>query len=163
MAILPIREFGDPVLKEKCRPIKDINDEIKKLIKNMAETMYDAPGIGLAANQLGILKQLFIVDFQDKLEVFINPCLVCVSEEVDEDEEGCLSLFDVKIPIVRPKSIEVKALDEKGKEKIVKADDLYARILLHELDHLTGNLLLDRASKIHKKEALRQLGDIILS
>lgn len=158
MAILPIRRFPDPVLKEKCRPVETIDDGLRKLIKNMADTMYDAPGIGLAANQVGVLKCLIVIDVDDELMVFINPEITWASEETEESEEGCLSVgADINVLVTRPVKIKVKALNENGDPIELEADGLLARALQHEIDHINGVIILDRTTPEEKRKALKEL------
>lgn len=158
MAILPIRKFPDPVLKEKCRPVEEVDDELKRLVKNMAETMYDAPGIGLAASQVGVLKRVIVIDVDEKLMTFINPEITWSSEEVEEAEEGCLSVGpEITVLVSRPAKIRFKGQDEKGKTVEIEAEGLLARAIQHEMDHINGVIILDRTTPEEKRRALKEL------
>ncbi|MCL6471602.1 MAG: peptide deformylase [Firmicutes bacterium] len=164
MAVLPIRSFPDPVLKEKTKPVEKIDGEINLLIKNMADTMYAAPGVGLAANQVGVVKRVMVVDTSDKhqeLRVYINPEITWYSDEIEEDEEGCLSIFPSEIQVVVPRSVKIrfKAINEKGEPVEFEADGLLARALQHEVDHLNGVLILDRTTPEERRRALKLLAE----
>ncbi|HDP69944.1 MAG TPA: peptide deformylase [Actinobacteria bacterium] len=158
MAILTIREFGDLVLREKATQVEDIDKSLKKLVKNMADTMYDAPGIGLAAPQIGVLKKIFICDLGDGLQVYINPEIVSAEDETEE-EEGCLSIPNIRVPVKRAKKVKIAALNMDGKKVTFVADDLLARVFQHEVDHINGLVILDRTSGENKRKALRELSE----
>ena len=158
MAIRPIRTFGDPVLRMETKPIVDIDDAVRSLVTDLIETMYEAPGVGLAANQIGFSRRIAVFDTQDELgpKVMINPEIVEQSGEW-EFEEGCLSVPDRYWPILRPGFVRVKALDLDGEEFEIAGDGLMGRVLQHEVDHLDGLLLLDRLPKGARKKALKDL------
>lgn len=158
MAIHPIRTFGDPVLRIETKPIEDIDDGVITLVKDMIETMSEAPGVGLAANQIGIVRRIAVFDPHDELgpRVLINPEVIETSGDW-EYEEGCLSVPGKYWEIVRPAFVRVKALDLDGNEVEYAGDGLLGRILLHEVDHLNGLLLLDRLDKPERKKALKEL------
>jgi peptide deformylase len=160
MAIYPIRIFGDPVLRLETKPIADIDSAVLTLAKDMIETMYDAPGVGLAANQIGIARRIAVFDAQDELgpRVMINPEVMETAGEV-ELEEGCLSVPGYWWEITRPAFARVKALDLDGNEVEYAGDGLLGRVLQHETDHLLGGLLLDRLGRPERKKALRDLRD----
>lgn len=151
MALRNIRTEGDSILRKKCRVVDDINDRVKTLIKDMAETMYDANGVGLAAPQVGILKRIFVIDVYDDhgLRVFINPEIIDVEGSII-DNEGCLSVPEVQGPVERPEKLKVKALNENGEEFILEAEGLLARAVCHENDHLNGVLFIDKMKKIEE-------------
>lgn len=157
MAVLSIRRFGDPTLNERSLPVKEIDRRVGKLIKNLAEIMYDAPGIGLAAPQIGVLKRAFVFDIGEGLVSYINPEIVWRSKKMEEEEEGCLSVPDIKVSIKRSEKIKVRALTPEGKKVEFKAEGLLARVIQHEVDHLDGVLVLDRTSKAERRKALQQL------
>ncbi len=159
MAVLPIRKFPDPVLKEKTLPVEKIDDELHKLIKNMADTMYAAPGMGLAANQVGILKRVIVVDVDEGLMVFLNPEITWYSDETEEGEEGCLSVYPQEIQVMVPRSTKIrfKAMNEKGEPVEFEAEGLFARALQHEVDHINGMLILDRTSPEERRRTLKEL------
>jgi peptide deformylase len=160
MAIYPIRIFGDPVLRLETKPIADIDSAVLTLAKDMIETMYDAPGVGLAANQIGIARRIAVFDAQDELgpRVMINPEVMETAGEV-ELEEGCLSVPGYWWEITRPAFARVKALDLDGNEVEYAGDGLLGRVLQHETDHLLGGLLIDRLGRPERKKALRDLRD----
>ncbi len=160
MAILPIRTFGDPVLRTPAAPVETIDDAVRKLVDDMIETMYDAPGVGLAAPQIGVSRRVAVFDAQDGLgpRVMINPELVETSGTW-EFEEGCLSVPGHFWPITRPGFARVRALDVTGAIVEYAGDELLGRVLQHELDHLDGVLLLDRLPRRERKQALARLRD----
>ncbi|HZD59532.1 MAG TPA: peptide deformylase [Anaerolineae bacterium] len=158
MAVLPIRKFPDPALKEKILPVERIDEEIHKLIKNMADTMYAAPGVGLAANQVGVLKRVMVVDVDEELMAFINPEITWYSEETEDGDEGCLSVSpDIHVVVPRSVKVRFKALNENGETVEFEADGFFARALQHETDHLNGIIILDRTSPEERKRALKEL------
>jgi len=165
MAVLEIRKYPDGVLREKTSPVTDFGPQLQRLIDDMIETMYAAPGIGLAANQVGVLKQVLVVDISTRQEnapliVIVNPEIVYAEGET-ASEEGCLSLPDYTTVVKRAERVRVKGLDRDGKKLEVEGDGLLARALQHEIDHLNGKLLIDRISRLRrewfKKRYLRQL------
>lgn len=160
MAIYKIRTFGDPVLRIATKPITEIDGAVHTLAKDMIETMYDAPGVGLAANQIGVSRRIAVFDANDELgpRVMINPELVETAGEF-EMEEGCLSVPGHWWEITRPAFARVKALDLDGKEVEYAGDGLMGRVLQHELAHLDGGLLLDVLPKRDRKRALKELRD----
>lgn len=144
MAIRNIRINGDEVLRKRSKEVTEITDRTLKLIKDMAETMYEADGVGLAAPQVGILQRIFVIDVYDGegLRVFINPEILEVKGS-QLGEEGCLSVPGEVADIERPNYVKVKAINEKGEEFILEATELLARAVLHENDHLDGKLYID--------------------
>jgi peptide deformylase len=163
MAIYPIRTFGDPVLRMETKPITDIDVTVHTLANDMIETMYDAPGVGLAANQIGVPRRIAVFDANDDLgpRVMINPEIVETAGEV-EMEEGCLSVPGHWWEITRPAFARVKALDLDGNEVEYAGDGLIGRVLQHELRHLEGGLLLDALPKKIRKKALKELRNEVL-
>lgn len=143
MALRNIRKFGDDVLRKKCREVEGIDDRLLTLIEDMKETMYDADGVGLAAPQVGILKRLFVIDIGEGPLVFINAEILETSGS-QTDEEGCLSLPGETKEVIRPNYVKARALNEKGEEFEIEAEELLARAILHEYDHLNGTLFIDR-------------------
>ncbi len=158
MATFPIRTFGDPVLKLRCPEITEIDGTLARLADDMIETMYAAPGVGLAANQVGIQRRIFVYDAGDGPHTVINPKIVETSEEWDYDE-GCLSVPGLYFPIKRPRKVTITGLDLHGQEFTRTGEDLLGRIFLHETDHLDGYLLIDRLDPEVRKEAMRALRD----
>jgi peptide deformylase len=158
MAIYPIRTFGDPVLRLETKAIEEIDDVVHTLVADMIETMYEAPGVGLAANQIGIARRVAVFDAHDELgaRVMINPELIETSGEW-EFEEGCLSLPQHYYEIKRPAFARVRALDLDGKEVEYAGDELLGRVLQHEVAHLDGGLLIDVLPRRERKKALREL------
>ena len=156
MAPFAIRQFGDPVLKQRCSEITEIDDALRRLVDGMLETMYEAPGVGLAANQVGVQKRLFVYDVGDGPNVVINPVLTDLSGEWIH-HEGCLSVPDLWWDIPRAKEVRLTGLDLDGDEIQIEADELLARVFQHETDHLDGYLLLERITAEEKKEAMRTL------
>jgi peptide deformylase len=156
MAIFPIRVFGDPVLRQRAAEIEKIDGKIARLSEEMIETMRDAPGVGLAAPQVGIERRIFVYDVGDGAHTVINPEIVESLGEW-EYEEGCLSVPDLHWPIIRPKEVHLVGRDLEGNEISVEADELLARVFQHELDHLNGILLLERLEKDQRKQAMRVL------
>ncbi|MXX00874.1 MAG: peptide deformylase [Acidimicrobiia bacterium] len=163
MAILPIRVFGDPILRSVAAPVTEIDARIKKLVDDMIETMYDAPGVGLAAPQVGVGRRIFVFDIDDELgpRAVINPELVETSGEC-EYNEGCLSVPEYFWPILRPSTALVRGLDLDGKEVAFEGDELMGRVLQHEMDHLNGMLLLDRLNRGERRKALREIREAAL-
>jgi peptide deformylase len=156
MATHTIRVFGDPVLKRPAAPVTDVDGALAKLVDAMYETMYDAPGVGLAAPQVGVQQRFFVYDIGDGPFVLLNPEIVGASGEWVY-EEGCLSLPGLAFEIARPKVITVKAQDLDGNEVVIEGDELLGRVFLHEIDHLDGVLMLDRLDGDDRKRAMREL------
>ncbi len=156
MASFEIRLFGDPVLKRVSEDVTDIDGSFVDTCNLMLESMYEAPGIGLAAPQVGIGRRFFVYDFGDGPGVLINPRMTDSDGEW-EYEEGCLSIPGLSWDIVRPKQIHIAAIDVDGNEVTVEADELEARLYQHELDHLDGTLLFDHLDDEQVREAKRIL------
>ncbi|MCX7904202.1 MAG: peptide deformylase [Caloramator sp.] len=143
MAIRKIRTIGDEVLRKISKPVEKIDNKVLTLIDDMVDTMYEANGVGLAAPQVGILKRIIVVDVGEGLYKLINPEII-FEEGEQVDEEGCLSIPNRSGTVKRPKRVKVKALNERGNEVIIDAEDLFARALCHEIDHLNGVLYIDK-------------------
>ena len=145
MAIRSIRTIGDAILEKKTKAVKEMTGRLKELISDMFDTMYDANGVGLAAPQVGVLKQIFVVDIGDgKQYVAIKPEITVVGEEVQTGEEGCLSVPGKEGVVTRPMHIKVKALDQNMKEYTLDASGFLARAFSHENDHLQGILYTEK-------------------
>jgi peptide deformylase len=167
MAILPILETPHPLLKTVSVPVETFDDALQTLIDDMFETMYDAPGIGLAAVQVGVAKRLLVIDLQEKDEetdetinepmVFINPEITDTSEEVTVYSEGCLSVPEQYADVARPSAIKAKWLDREGKAHEEELHGLIATCLQHEMDHLEGVLFIDHLSKLKRDMLLKKL------
>jgi peptide deformylase len=157
MAILEIKEYGEPILRGKALPVKEIAPEILNLIKDMAETMYTDSGVGLAAPQVGVSKRIIVIDGEEEgLMVLINPILVKSEGELVE-EEGCLSIPDIYSQVKRASKVTVRALNENGDPIEMTKKGLAARALQHEIDHLDGILFIDRIGRTERQILLNKL------
>ncbi len=161
MAPYTIRVFGDPVLKQRATEIDDIDGALVRLAQDMLTTMYDAPGLGLAAPQVGVQKRLFVYDIDDQPAVIVNP-VITESRGEWTYLEGCLSVPNLQWEIVRPKEILLTGYDLDGNEVAIEADELEARLFQHELDHLDGVLLLEHLDVDQRKEAKKALRELVL-
>jgi peptide deformylase len=155
MSIRSILIHPDPRLKKICAPVEGVDTALRKLADDMMETMYDAPGVGLAAPQVGILKRLFVMDFSAKDEerapmALFNPEVIWASDEENTYEEGCLSIPDMYEDVTRPAAVKVRYLDLDGKPQELDLDGLGATCAQHEIDHLNGRLFIDYLSKIKR-------------
>ncbi len=162
MTVLPIIIAPDPILKKKAIPIQTVDSEISQLMKDMLETMYMAPGIGLAATQVGILKRVVVIDISKKEQLnepicMANPEIVWSSEEEVTAEEGCLSLPQQYGEITRPERIKVRYINENNQTINKEASGLLATCIQHELDHLQGILFIDHLSSLKRNIILRRL------
>lgn len=160
MALFPIRTFGDPVLRTPAKPVDEIDAKIQKLIEDMVETMYDAPGVGLAAPQIGVGLRLAVFDSGDGLgaRAMINPELLETEGEW-EFEEGCLSVPGYWWTVTRPAYAKIRALNENGEEVTYEGDELMGRVLQHEYQHLDGTLIIDNITKRERKKVLKELSE----
>ncbi len=156
MTILPIREYPDSVLREAAKPVERFDDELKAFLEDMWETMKENDGVGLAAPQVGVDRQIAVVQWQGKRYVLINPRVV-YSEGKDIHEEGCLSAPGVYEEVARPTRIVVEAQDEEGNTYRIEEEGFMARALAHEIDHLQGRLFFDRLSPIKRQMVKRKL------
>ncbi len=154
-----IRVIGDPVLRERALEVTTFDRGLRKLAKRMIRIMHDAPGVGLAAPQIGVLQRLLVYDVDDDPRVLVNPQLDELSEETEETDEGCLSVPGVTMPVSRPVSLRVRALDAAAEPLEFRAEGLEARVIQHEFDHLEGVLIVDRTSRSARAAALRELRD----
>ncbi|NNN10805.1 MAG: peptide deformylase [Acidimicrobiaceae bacterium] len=156
MSIQPIRTYGDPVLKTLATDVVEIDSKIAKLVADMIETMYEAPGVGLAAPQVGVEKRLFVYDIGDGPLAILNPRIT----ESDGEwvyEEGCLSVPGLYFEIVRPAKVLLEGIDLDGNEVSIEASELLGRVFQHEVDHLDGILLLERLDEVQLKAAKKEL------
>jgi peptide deformylase len=153
---LTIRQYGDPVLKTRAREVENIDGAVANLVDTMIETMYAAPGTGLAANQVGVQRRIFVYDVGDGAKTVINPRII-ESEGEWTYEEGCLSVPGLTWDIVRPNTVHLVGLDLDGNEISVEAAELEGRVFQHELDHLDGILLVEHLDEAQRKEALKIL------
>jgi len=163
MAVLPIYTYGTTVLRKKAQPVRNVTDEIVKLIMDMFDTMHTASGIGLAANQVGILHSVIVIDVSEIDELKDVKPMVLINPEVIEQqgawvvEEGCLSIPDVRDDVERPEKITVRYKDTNFEDKEIETAGLLARVLLHEIDHLNGVLFIDHLSSERKKTHTEEL------
>lgn len=162
MAVLPIITAPDPRLKVKCEPVAKVDAEVARLMKDMLDTMYLAPGVGLAAPQVGVTRRILVVDISRKEEprepiCMANPEIIWHSDELETYEEGCLSLPEQYGDVERPARIKVRYLDEKGEQQEREADGLLATCIQHEMDHLEGIIFVDHLSALKRKMILRKL------
>jgi peptide deformylase len=159
MAILPILRYPDPRLHKVAKPVKVVDDEIRKLARNMAETMYAAPGVGLAATQVDVHKQLILIDLsetRDQLLVLINPQIL-ESRGKSDCEEGCLSVPGIFEKIARAEWVKVRALDLDGKSFTTEATGLLSVCIQHEMDHLKGKVFVEYLSRLKQTRILSKL------
>jgi len=161
MAIRTIRTWPDEVLRQKAAPVEDFGDELQRLIDDMLETMYDAPGIGLAAPQVGVSRRLLVIDTSSRTEpdqvlVLANPELIEAVDECEE-EEGCLSVPDYSAKVKRARRVAVRGHNRHGHPVEVRGEDLLARAIQHEIDHLEGTLFIDRLSPFRREIAKKKL------
>jgi peptide deformylase len=162
MALLPIIVAPDPRLKRTAEPVAEVDEALRRLADDMLETMYAAPGIGLAAPQVGELKRLIVLDVAPKAgprdpHLLINPEILWVSEEDSTASEGCLSLPEHYADVVRPRAIRVAFLDRQGERRMLEAEGLLATCIQHEIDHLDGLLFVDHISALKRNMILRKL------
>jgi len=158
-ALAQIRQFGDPVLRTKARPIERFDDALRAEIERMGHLMDDAIGVGLAATQVGVVHRLLVyrIAHDAQLAALINPEVEWSGRDTESMEEGCLSLPRVLVDVDRPIHVRVRALNEHGEPILIEASGLEARVIQHEIDHLDGVLILDRTSREQRKEAMRLL------
>jgi peptide deformylase len=161
MTIKPLIILPDPLLRQVSQPIERVDADLQRLSDDMLETMYDAPGIGLAAIQIGVPRRMLVIDLSKEGEekqplIFINPEIVRSSDERSVYEEGCLSIPDYYAEVERPANVTVKYLDREGKEQSVEADGLLATCLQHEIDHLNGVLFIDHISRLKREMVIKK-------
>ena len=161
MAVLPIIKYGDDILRRPTAPVTDFDDALQKLIDDMVVTMYAAPGVGLAANQVGISRRLMVIDLSvgkrpQELHVFINAEIVERLGQISEDE-GCLSIPDFTETVTRPERVKVRYLDRNGEQREMWGEGLMARALCHEIDHLNGMLFVDHLRGFKKDRILKKI------
>ncbi len=163
MARLPIIVAPDPRLKQRSRPVAEVDDAVRRLADSLLETMYDAQGIGLAAPQVGILQRIIVVDLAGEDEApaplrLINPRIIAAADHVSVREEGCLSLPGHYAEVERPARARIACLDETGTPRVIAAEGMLATCIQHEIDHLDGILFVDRVSRLRRSRILRKLG-----
>jgi peptide deformylase len=164
-ALAHVRKFGEPALRTRSRPVEQFDDALRNEVKRMGQLMIDSVGVGLAANQVGVLHRLLVyrVHPQSPVTALVNPEIEWAGDELEVLEEGCLSLPNVHVDVERPVHIVVRALDEYGEPRLIEASGLEARVIQHEIDHLDGVLVLDRISRSQRKEAMRALREALPS
>jgi peptide deformylase len=155
LALAQIRQYPDAALKIAARPVEEFDDDLRRLAERMKQIMVDANGIGLAATQVGVLQRLFVFHAaEDEIVAVVNPEIVERSEETTVDDEGCLSIQGVLIPVERPATIAIEGRDEHGADVRYELEEPYSRVAQHEADHLDGVLILDRTTPEARREAL---------
>ena len=165
MAVLPIVKYGDPVLRDATKPVTEIDEPLQKLIDDMVDTMYAAPGVGLAANQVGVSRRLAVIDLSvgkrpGGLHVLVNPEMVEAEGEITE-EEGCLSIPDFVEVVTRPERVRVRYTDRNGEQREIRGEGLMARALCHEIDHLNGTLFVDHLRGFKKERLLKKIQKLV--
>lgn len=161
MAILPIVILPDPLLRQVSSPVETVDDGVRRLVADMFETMYDAPGVGLAGIQVGVARRLLVLDVAGKDEppqpiAMINPEILTRGDQLRLHEEGCLSIPDTHVEIERPGTVRVRYTDEKGSTQELAAEGLLATAIQHEIDHLDGRLIIDFLSKLRRDMVIRK-------
>jgi peptide deformylase len=158
LALAQIRQYPDPVLRMEARQVEEFDDDLRRLAERMSQLMKEANGVGLAATQVGVLRRLFVfAPEEDQVAVVVNPQIVSAGEERELDDEGCLSLQGVTVPVERPTTVRIEGRDELGNEVGFDLEGMPARIAQHELDHLDGKLILDRTTREARREAMSTL------
>jgi peptide deformylase len=156
IALAQVRQYGDPVLRMKANEIEQFDDELERLSERMIALMHDADGIGLAATQVGVVRRLFVFNHDGEDRVVVNPVLT-QGKDTEVDEEGCLSLGPVRMPVERSVKVTVDGLDVSGEPLHLELEGLSARVVQHETDHLDGRLIIDRTDPESRREAMAQL------
>ena len=157
VAFAQIRQYGDPVLRMRAADVEEADDELRRITERMVGLMHDAEGVGLAATQVGILRRFFVCTLEGDDRVLVNPVVTPVGEDTEVDQEGCLSLGPIRVPVERAAKVKVEATDETGEPVSLELEGTDARVVQHELDHLDGTLIIDRTDPDARREALRQL------
>jgi peptide deformylase len=159
LALAQIRQYPDPVLRLEAQEVQEFDTDLIQLVERMLRLMRDARGVGLAANQVGVLRRVFVIqaDEEEEPRALVNPVVVERSEESDEDDEGCLSLQGVVVPVERAVHVRLQARDPEGNPVSLELEGLPARVAQHELDHLDGVLIVDRTTPEGRREAMAVL------
>ena len=157
VALAQIRQYGDPVLRMRAAEVESFDDELARVTERMKALMHDADGVGLAATQVGILRRFFVATLDGEDRVLVNPVVTPVGDDTDLDQEGCLSLGPLRLPVERAARVKLEARDEKGEPGSRELEGTDARVVQHELDHLDGTLIIDRTDPDARREALGQL------
>jgi peptide deformylase len=158
LALAQIRQYPDPVLRMRAKPVEEFDDDLRRLAGRMAQLMKEANGAGLAATQMGVLRRVFVfAPSEDEVKTLVNPEIVSGSEEKELEDEGCLSLQGVTVPVERSLSVRIEGRDEDGNEVSYELEGTPARIVQHELDHLDGKLMIDRTTPEARRAAMSVL------
>jgi peptide deformylase len=157
LALARIRQYGDPVLRMKAREIETVDDDVRRLVDRMTGLMHEAQGVGLAATQVGVLRRLFVFSDEGEDRVLVNPVITKRSDEKELDDEGCLSLREVLVPVERSIAVTIEGLDAQGEPVKLELELPSARIVQHELDHLDGVLIVDRTDDESRRAAFAKL------
>jgi peptide deformylase len=157
LALARIRQYGDPALRMKAREIETVDDDVRRLARRMTDLMHEAQGVGLAATQVGVLRRLFVFSDEGEDRVLVNPVITKRSDEIEVDDEGCLSLREVLVPVERASAVTIEGLDADGEPLKLELELPSARVVQHELDHLDGVLILDRTDDESRRAALAKL------
>jgi peptide deformylase len=157
MSVRPIRLFGDPVLTSRAGPVTSFDKELRTLVKDLTETMLEAPGAGLAAPQIGVGLRVFVYDVDEVVGHLVNPVISLVGDEEQEGDEGCLSFPGLTFPCVRHFEVEASGYSMHGEPVVIKGSDLLARAIQHEVDHLDGILFIDRLDTEQRKSAMQAI------
>ena len=157
LALSRIRQYGDTVLRMKAREVDSFDDDLERLVERMTTLMHEANGVGLAATQVGVLRRVFVFVEGEEDRVIVNPVITSSSKETESDEEGCLSLRGVLVPVERPKKVTIEGVDPKGEPVKLELEAPSSRVVQHELDHLDGVLIIDRTDEQSRRAALATL------
>ncbi len=157
VALAQIRQYGDPVLRMRAAEVEEADDELRRITERMIGLMHDAEGVGLAATQVGILRRFFVCTLEGEDRVLVNPVVTPIGKDTEVEQEGCLSLGPIRVPVERAAKVKVDATDENGEPVSLELEGTDARVVQHELDHLDGTLIIDRTEPDARREALRQL------
>ena len=161
MAIRKIRKIGDPVLRETSSNVGDIDKSVLGLVSDMLDTLENEGGVGLAAPQIGITKRIIIVRYEDKVDTYINPEIEALENKKVEEDEGCLSIYSIQgFQVKRYPKIKIKATNVKGNTEEFIAEDLLARVIQHEMDHLNGIMFIDHLGAASRRELLEKINEI---
>jgi peptide deformylase len=157
VALSRIRQYGDPVLRMRAREVETFGEDLERLVERMTALMHEANGVGLAATQVGVLRRMFVFVDDGEDRVLVNPVVTNVSPETELDDEGCLSLLDVLVPVERPVGVTIEGVDVEGARARFELVAPASRVVQHELDHLDGILIIDRTTAEARREALATL------
>jgi peptide deformylase len=157
IALSRIRQYGDSVLRMRAREVEAFDDDLERLVERMTALMHEASGVGLAATQVGVLRRVFVFVEDGEDRVLVNPVITSASSDTELDDEGCLSLRDVLVPVERPRSVTIEGFDTNGEPLRFDLEPPSSRVVQHELDHLDGVLIIDRTNDAARREALATL------